>query len=58
MALRYAASVDARDIAISIVDGEVRLGGSAHGAARRSAAIELVRHVRGVRRIDATLLLH
>lgn len=57
MALRYAAAVDARDITVSLVDGVVRLSGQAHGADRRTMAIGLARNVRGVRDIDASLLM-
>nr|WP_282452715.1 BON domain-containing protein [Lysobacter sp. CAU 1642] len=55
--LKHSRSVGGADIRVSTRAGVVMLAGRLSGAARRDAAIEFVRNLRGVERVDATALV-
>lgn len=55
--LRYASAVEGSTLAIAVRDGEVTLTGSARDQHEAARALELVHHVRGVRRVRDYLVV-
>lgn len=55
--LRHAATVEGSTLAISVRSGEVTLTGSARDRREASRALELIRQVRGVRRVHDYLVV-
>ncbi len=55
--LGHASAIDTKSIAITVRDGEATLRGSATNRKELSRAIDLVRQVRGVRKVDAHVSL-